>query len=79
MKYEVITLDVWGNAKDGWDVNQAFHTGRFVEIPEDASDYLINRRLGLRNIEWDGEPEFQLFGDDKRNGKPRLQLHRVAD
>ena len=32
MKYEVIALDVWGNARDGYEVNQGLHTGNYVEV-----------------------------------------------
>lgn len=32
MKYEVISLDVWGNARDGFIVNDAIHTGNYVEV-----------------------------------------------
>jgi hypothetical protein len=79
MKYEVITYDVWGNARDGFEVNQAFYSGRTVTLPENASDYLINRRLSLQGVKWDGEPEYSLYGELKRNGMPALELRAVRD
>jgi len=77
MKYEVITYDVWGNARDGFEVNQAFTTGRYIEVCENTSDMAINRRLGIRGVEWDGEPEDALYGTVKRNGMPALELRAV--
>ena len=79
MQYEIISYDVWGNARDGFNVNQSFHTGVLVEIPDDASDYLINRRVGARGVEWDGEPEFALYGTVKRNGKPVCELRPITE
>jgi len=75
MRYQIITYDVWGNARDGFEVNQAFTTGRYIEIDgEHASDYAINRKLGVRGITWDGEPDYTLYGTVKRNGRPALEL-----
>ena len=74
MQYEVISYDVWGNARDGFEVNQLFHTGRHVEVDDDTSDRAINRRLGIRGVEWDGEPGYALYGTLKRNGMPVLEL-----
>jgi hypothetical protein len=77
MKYEIINYDVWGNSHDGFEVNQAFHTGDYIELPENPSDYLINRRLGLRGVVWEGEMQFGLYGTVKRNGYPALELRPV--
>ena len=73
MTYEIISYDVWGNSRDGWTVNQAFHTGRYVEIPEYATDRLINRRVGARGVVWSGEFPYSLYGENK-SGKPILEL-----
>ena len=77
-EYKVISYDVWGNARDGFEVNQAFNTGETVHLPENASDRLINRRLGIRGVSWDGDEDYTLFGTLKRNGMPALQLERVV-
>lgn len=77
MKMEVITYDVWGNAREGFWVNNAFRTGETVEIDWDKdSDRAINRRLGIRGVEW----EFSwgtAYGTLKRNGMPALELRDV--
>lgn len=42
------SYDVWGNAEDGFDVNQVFRTSEYVDIPDavqtDAQlfDHLVN-------------------------------------
>jgi uncharacterized protein YggL (DUF469 family) len=79
MRYQIVTYDVWGNTREGFTVNQAFHTGRAVDLPDSASDRLINRRLGMRGVVWDGEPGYTLYGSVKRNGCPALELRAVSD
>jgi hypothetical protein len=36
--YELIEYDVWGNARDGYEVNQAFHTNQFYDIDSNWTD-----------------------------------------
>jgi hypothetical protein len=76
MKYQIISYDVWGNARDGFEVNAAYYTGKTIDIEPDASDYAINRKLGIRGVTWDGEPEYTLYGTVKRNGMPAMELRR---
>lgn len=38
MKYEFIDLDVWGNAREGWEVNSAYHTGNYVYLEDNELD-----------------------------------------
>ena len=77
MQYKVISYDIWGNARDGFEVNQAFYTGDTVEVSDDTSDRAINRRLGIQGVEWDGEPGYTLYGTIKRNGCPALELRSI--
>lgn len=45
--WEIYELDMWGNEEDGWDCNQEFPTGRFIEdMPED------NEKLIEKVKEW---------------------------
>ena len=76
-EYEIVSYDVWGNAMDGFHVNQSFYTGEIVSIDPESSDYAINRKIGIRGVSWDGDPEFSLYGTIKRNGKPALELRAV--
>lgn len=82
-KFELIEYDVWGNARDGFEVNQAFYTGKLVTIDLDMDDASINRSLaqqgvkGCKGIEWEGESDYTLYATLKRNGKPMGELRRV--
>ena len=76
LTYEVITYDILGNAQDGFEVNQAFRTGKTIEVSRDTSDRAINRRLGVSGIDWDGDHEV-LYGTLRRNGVPALELRVV--
>lgn len=74
--YQVISYEVWGNARDGFEVNAAYTTNNYIEVSESTSDRAINRRLGVRGISWDGD-ERTLYGTVKRNGMPALELRAV--
>lgn len=74
--YQVISYDVWGNSRDGFEVNAAYTTNTYIEVSESTSDRAINRRLGVRGISWDGD-ERTLYGTVKRNGMPALELRAV--
>lgn len=75
--YQVIIYDVWGNARDGFEVNSAYTTNNYIELSESTSDRAINRRLSVRGIIWEGEQGHTLYGTIKRNGMPALELRAV--
>ena len=77
MKYQLISYDVWGNARDGFEVNQAFTTGIYIDVSDDTSDRAINRRLGFNGLSWDGDEQC-LYATVKRNGMPACEL-RVCE
>lgn len=79
MKYEYIDYDVWGNAKNGYNVNQSFLTGYFYEIPKNASNYQINRIIGVRGVVYDGDPEYTLYAESKKNRKPLFELRAIKE
>ena len=72
--FDIISYDVWGNRHDGYEVNAAYFTGKTVAIDPEASDRAINRALNVKSITWHGDPDFALYGELKRNGKPALEL-----
>jgi hypothetical protein len=39
--YQVITYDVWGNAREGFEVNAAYTTDTYIEVSESTSDRAI--------------------------------------
>ena len=52
MLYEILAIDVWGNKRDGYEINDQHATGVIVDIPADADDKtalkLIRKALGHR-------------------------------
>jgi hypothetical protein len=50
-----------------------------VEVAPDATDYAINRRVGVRGVTWDGDPDYTLYGEVKRNGRPALELQAIRE
>lgn len=83
MQYQLITYDVWGNTRDGYEVNAAYTTANYIELNGDESDGLINRRLNVlgvinaRGTTWGGEPGHTLYGTNKGNGRPVCELRAV--
>ena len=85
MKYEYISYDVWGNDEDGYEVNQAFHTGEYVDIDPMADNEGIVKNLQEQGfirgaIEYDelridGEAEYSLYFEYK--GRPEFELRQT--
>lgn len=69
-KYQLWTYDIWGNAKDGFEVNDRYKQ-KIVELPENASNKQIRRALydsgvfgrGIMTaaLDIDGDPEYALY------------------
>lgn len=90
--YEVISLDVWGNEKDGFEINAAYTTGREVELPENPSlDETLkalraagefDRTAHTKTIAWSPEVEHgseELTVIRRKTGKPLLTLRPKRD
>ena len=85
MKYEYISYDVWGNESDGYEVNQAFTTGQYVELDTDLTDAEILVSLIRQDfipdticfdaVNIDGEQEYSLYFE--YGGKPEFELRAV--
>lgn len=85
MKWRLIDYDVWGNARDGFEVNAAYTTSTYVEFDEGISDAALIKLLkregllkkGLRasSIDMDGD-EYTIYFSDARNGRPEFELRR---
>jgi hypothetical protein len=81
VKYYVWSLDVWGNEEDGFEVNDRSKAGS-IELPEDGSDNAWMIALEDAGFLKDGSHKVgRIDGDDgfyhvedKRNGRPWLQL-----
>lgn len=76
LKLEIIALSVWGNAEDGYDVNDAMHTGRFIELPEDYTKEDIIRECFDRHVDITIEDDgfTSIFVDREEDGMPLLEL-----
>lgn len=88
LRYEILSLDVWGNARDGWDLNEVLYSGVFVDVPVNApanfskiladAGYLRSPRIKLD--EQDGGHPFMIYLDfaaKKYAGRPCCQLRLV--
>lgn len=89
-KYTLWTYDLWGNHRDGWQVNDRFKEGTITikvkgKVYNEGTDHefisytptdrQINRALGVKGVEWQGEAEYTLYGETK-TGKPVAELVR---
>jgi hypothetical protein len=80
-RYQILSLDVWGNEKEGFEINAAYSTGRTYEI-DFENDYQIIKTLFVAGeiayhdaIDIDGN-ERMLHLSDIESGRPILQLER---
>jgi hypothetical protein len=85
--FEVLNLDVWGNENEGYEVNQAFNTGKFIEMTLDQyesdefiimslidMDFLTHEAIDKVNVDGDGQT---LYINDDRTSKPLYQLQMI--
>jgi len=83
--FEVIIYDVWGNERDGWEVNDATNTHRNVSIPDDATDrevvLAVYDAITAEHVEVD--PNYQsedtFYLRAKMNHRPIMELRLVVD
>lgn len=87
-RYRIWTYDVWGNAKDGFDVNDRYSHG-YVDItckrevfnagtPNEFSTYeptdrQLSRAAGFWRASWDGS-DGCYTAENSRNGRPIGEL-----
>ena len=84
MRYEIIDYDVWGNEKDGFEVNQAFYTGHYVDIPENASDAevvrilkdegVLKKTVRTSSVGIEGEEGYTLYFTHLPTARPEFEL-----
>ncbi len=87
-KYRLWTYDVWGNARDGFDVNdrfshgyvsirckrETFNAGTSAEFHMwEPTDRQLAAASGFRGCEWDGM-DGHYTADKKSNGRPVGEL-----
>lgn len=82
-QFEVITLDVWGNEEEGFEVNDAHSTGEFIEIGDNdmsadvvekllRADWLSEKGASIATVEWHDDGFIEIARSD--NGKPLFHL-----
>ena len=69
-EYRVLSLDVWGNEDDGFEVNAAYKTSVKIRLSDDAQDKDILRAL---------EDAGALWRADELKEKPLTELFEVED
>lgn len=80
VKFEVQTLDVWGNAKEGYEINDVRNTGEVITVPLDFEvKHLVKQ---LKKLERIGKAyQFRSFDYDDVNllykGMPALGLKQI--
>lgn len=87
-RYEWIDLDVWGNARDGFEVNNSWRTGLFIVIPDTATDRdilkalrdarILTRGATTRSVTIDGD-DGMLFLEKVKDGSPVGHLYATKD
>ena len=90
MKVEIASLDVWGNAKDGYEVNAAYLAGSFdddkLNLNNDRSIMEFLKRIGylnkyakLKSLEIEGDSDFIIYINEAKDSYPLWELREVKD
>ena len=87
-KYTIATLDVWGNTKEGFEVNDVFKTSDCIELPENFTDNdvvkalkdvgYLNKSCQQRWINIDGD-ECLMFVEQASTWEPLFYLYLKED
>lgn len=91
-KFQLYLYDVWGNSKDGFEVNDIHPAiiskagtifdchNVYIDLPDNYTNYMINRAFGIRGIEWTNEDfcEPYLIIGTRKNGKPFGELREIV-
>ncbi len=85
-KWQIADLDVWGNEKEGFEVNNVFRLDVYIELPEDFTKADIVKALKLvgylkkhvqnRQVTMDGDENF-IYLEQTKNGCPVCYLYKV--
>lgn len=79
MLFNVAELDVWGNAKDGFEVNNVYRTDRYIDVKDTEVETLteaLKKWYSLPAFTVDGDGECTLFLESEDTAKPLLYLYR---
>ena len=79
MLFNVAELDVWGNAEDGYEVNNIYRTDRYIDVENTEVETLteaLNEWYPIPAFTVDGDEEYTLFLESEDTTKPLLYLYR---
>ena len=79
MLFNIAELDVWGNAKDGYDVNNVYRTDRYIDVKDTEVETLteaLKKWYNLPAFTVDGDERYILFLESVDMAKPLLYLYR---
>jgi len=85
--WKIVSLDVWGNRKDGYEINNATYSGKEIELPAEPTDAqvrlalvhagYIKKSARLDRLEFDGDDAL-IQVSRKSDGLPLVQI-RMED
>ena len=79
MLFNIAELDVWGNAKDGYDVNNIYRTDEYIDVEDTEVETLaevLKEWYNLPAFTVDGDEKYTLFLESEDTAKPLLYLYR---
>jgi hypothetical protein len=83
--WRIYTYDVWGNANDGYEVNDVFRTSDIVEVASNADTATILAALDAANLidagyselfTIDESNEDTIYFERSNDGKPVAEIRR---
>ena len=82
-KFKVYSLDVWGNKKDGFEVNDRSQSGKILTKLDDKSiikalkkENFLNKKCHFKSFSIDGDDTF-ISIDAAKTGEPLYELERI--
>ena len=86
-KWQIADLDVWGNPKDSYEVNNVFRLDIYIDLPADFNkrDVIkalkqagyLKKHVQHRQITMDGSEDF-IYLEQTKNGCPVCYLYKVT-
>lgn len=93
MEFKVYSLDVWGNDKDGYTVNDCYDTGITLNF-DDISEWgdfdrevvkhlkragMVKKRSRYNRFDIDGDIDYTIYVNDAKNYEPLYDLRRIQE
>lgn len=86
-KWRVWGLDVWGNDKDGYEVNDRWEITDDLILPRGSTDRdvmewlkhagLLKKYVQLRWLNFEGDSDF-IYIEQARNAYPLFQMEKIG-